>query len=286
MSPIYVQCDNIYHKGSRILVFRVWPWYSTWEIWERQSCTKKNRRFKVARCVESYTVFLERSIWNYGLVVKAGHNESGNMVWFLQGAEPLQPFDQWLPFCVALSPSVHRKALFYTAALCALFFFFFVFVSGYRTLTGFSLLRWTAEFHCFQALGVGPGACLTTCAGLAHGRNYSYCRASDNICLAMVFPWRPWYFLVLSKILENNGPLWRLFNPYRPDVLGAPSSCILWRVRLHWVCQGFCRCIIIALQCGCIPSSSATREQRWTNQIFPSNWLDFSHSNFKAIFEG
>ena len=36
---------NVSSNGlsSKILVFRFWPWYSTWTILERQSCTLKNR---------------------------------------------------------------------------------------------------------------------------------------------------------------------------------------------------------------------------------------------------
>ena len=60
------------------------------------------------------------------------------------------------PFCVALSPSVHRHALFYIAAPSI--FFFLDFVRGDLALTEFYFLTSTSDFHCFGALGVGPGA--------------------------------------------------------------------------------------------------------------------------------
>ena len=41
-TPIHVQCDKMYRsKVCVILVYRVWPWYSTWAIQERQPCTQK-----------------------------------------------------------------------------------------------------------------------------------------------------------------------------------------------------------------------------------------------------
>ena len=59
----------------------------------------------------------------------------------------------------------------------------------------------------------GPDS--ATCAGLAHGRDYSDCRASElNLqkCLASVF-------LELSKILEKQWPAVGFFNPHPPDCL-------------------------------------------------------------------
>ena len=42
-TPIYIECEDVLIKGMslRILFFCVWPWYSTWTIWEQQSCTEK-----------------------------------------------------------------------------------------------------------------------------------------------------------------------------------------------------------------------------------------------------
>ena len=67
----------------------------------------------------------------------------------------LKLFAAPLPFCV--SPSIHWHTRFYTAAL-SIIFIFLDFVSGDLALTGFSPLTWTSDFHCFGALGVGPGA--------------------------------------------------------------------------------------------------------------------------------
>ena len=44
----------------------------------RQSCTPKNQ-LQVAKYDDSYTVFFKRLIRTYGLVVKTGCGESGNM---------------------------------------------------------------------------------------------------------------------------------------------------------------------------------------------------------------
>ena len=52
--------QDVLIKGlrSRILVFRVWPWYSTWTIQVRQACAQKNR-LQVAKYNESCTVFFQ-----------------------------------------------------------------------------------------------------------------------------------------------------------------------------------------------------------------------------------
>ena len=62
----------------KMLVFRVWPRYSTWTIREQQSCTQKTR-LKVAKYDESYTIFSLLLIWTYGLVVNVSSSESGDM---------------------------------------------------------------------------------------------------------------------------------------------------------------------------------------------------------------
>ena len=61
-----------------------------------------------------------------------------------------------------------------------------------------------------------------TCAGLAHGDNYSYCRASElkKNCKSA---W-PVFFLELSKILEKQWPKVRVFQP---------SSTLLDNISLH-----------------------------------------------------
>ena len=103
----------------------------------------------------------------------------------------LNPSAEPRPFCVALSPSVHWRARFFYC--CTLYIFFFLdFVSGDLALTGFLLLTWTSNFHCFGTLGVLPGA-------RTHGRDYSDCRAS---VLKLKSAW-PLFFLELSKMLET-----------------------------------------------------------------------------------
>ena len=63
---------------SRILVFRVWPWYLTWTILERQSCMQKNW-LQVAKYDESCTIFFAHLIRTNGLVFYVSLRESGNL---------------------------------------------------------------------------------------------------------------------------------------------------------------------------------------------------------------
>ena len=63
---------------SRILIFRVWPWYSTWAIWVQQFCTAKNG-LQVAKYDEWCTVFPLLLIWTNGRVDKAGSRESDDL---------------------------------------------------------------------------------------------------------------------------------------------------------------------------------------------------------------
>ena len=122
----------------------------------------------------------------------------------------LKPSATTLPFCVALSPSVHWHWRFYIAVL-SIIFSFLDFVSCYHALTGLQLLTWTADFHCFGALGVVPGARI-----LPHVLAWYM-----GVIIAIVEPQRkscksawPLFFLEFSKILENNGPLWGFFKPH------------------------------------------------------------------------
>ena len=55
-TPIYVECNKMYQSKvcSRILVFCIWPWYSTWTICKGQSCM---HGLQVAKYSKSYTFF-------------------------------------------------------------------------------------------------------------------------------------------------------------------------------------------------------------------------------------
>ena len=75
---------------SRILVFRVWPWYSSWKIRVRQSCTPKNQ-LQVAKYDETYTVFFMWLIRTYGLVVRWVAESRASWVWFLMSAKSFCP---------------------------------------------------------------------------------------------------------------------------------------------------------------------------------------------------
>ena len=67
-----------------------------------------------------------------------------------------------------------------------------------------------------------------TCAGLAHGRDYSYCRASQlklQKCLAIVFPW----------IIENTFKQWptvRVFQPSSTGLAGSKTESLYYSK--HW----------------------------------------------------
>ena len=87
----------------------------------------------------------------------------------------------------------------------------FSFVSGDLALTGFWLLTWTSDFHCFGALGVGPWArtrphvrtwCMSVIIEILESQS-----TSDKRCLALVFPW-------IVENTEYKGPLWGFFNPH------------------------------------------------------------------------
>ena len=110
------------------------------------------------------------------------------------------------PFCSAAAilrgtepVSAQTPALFYIAALSIICFFGF---RQWRSRTDRVLaLNMNIRFPLFwstRSHALGPDS--ATYAGLAHGRDYSDCRASEiklQKCLATVF-------LELSKILLNN----------------------------------------------------------------------------------
>ena len=80
-------------------------------------------------------------------------------------------------------------------------------------------LNMNIQFPLFWSTSsLARGQVSATCAGLAHGRDYSDCRASDQShkrCLAIVFPW----------IVENTWKQWptvRIFQTSSPRL----SSCI------------------------------------------------------------
>ena len=96
------------------------------------------------------------------------------------------------PFCVALSPSVHWHARFLYC--CALYNVFFLGFRQWRSRTDRVLtLNMNIRLPLFWStwsLARGPDS--ATCAGLAHGRDYSYCRASElklQKFLATVYSW-------------------------------------------------------------------------------------------------
>ena len=110
----------------------------------------------------------------------------------LRGTEPVSALARALLYC------------------CALYNFYFLdFLSGDLALTGFYFLTWTSDFNCFGALGVGPGA-RTWLLAWRMGRDFSFCRASEQKCLKRLGHCFPLNF---RKHWKSNGPSWRFFQP-------------------------------------------------------------------------
>ena len=161
-----------------------------------------------------------KSIRIYVSVVKASRSEAGDMGsipavcwnWI-----PLEPLSHNVWHQGWLSQSVHWHACFYTAALSIVFFL--------------GLCQWqfrddrvlTSNFHCFGALGVGPGAWART--------RQAWRMEWKNHKSAL-----PFIFLDLSKKNENNGPQWGFFNSHPPRLL---CVCKVWPVvkwtQLNWL---------------------------------------------------
>ena len=112
--------------------------------------------------------------------------------------------------------TVSRLTCWLIILLCSLDFFSFSnFVSGDLTLTGFLtsdmniqlLVFWSTESWAW-------GQDSAICAGLAHGRDHSYCRALDSgseqksqKCLAFLFPWIVKNTWKTTATLENFSTL-------------------------------------------------------------------------------
>ena len=134
------------------------------------------------------------------------------------------------PFCVALSPSVHWQARFLYC--CALYNFLFLRFCQWRSRADTVLTPngkiWLPLFWSTWSRARGQDS--ATCAGLAHGRDKSDCRASEEMsqkCLADE----------LSKILENKGQQWGFFNPHPPDCPRGMSSFHLYAFISLIICK-------------------------------------------------
>ena len=116
---------------SRILVYHVWPCYSTRAI-KRQSCTqKKKKRFQVARNDEASTFFVQSNmnVWlhNNGSVGKASRSELDRV------AVSLATVSQaiWVQFSLGAetlcSPCIDKRAFI---LLLSLYHFFLSWISS------------------------------------------------------------------------------------------------------------------------------------------------------------
>ena len=213
--------------GSKVCVQDFWYFVSGLDIQLEQSenhnpaCKKTVCQFQVARYDESCTIFFNKFGMN-SWVVKVSHIESGNMGSILAEC---QTFGCRQQFCVALRPSVHRHAHLYIAALSIIFSFLDL-VSGNLVLTGFLLLNMNILLPLFwstwsQALGQD----LATCAGLAHRRDYSDCRTSEQKSQKVL---GYCFSLNYRKYLKNSGPQWGFFKPHPPDWLRVRFPTFGW----------------------------------------------------------
>ena len=138
-------------------------------------------------------------------------------VWFLHGAETSAAP---LPFCVALSPSVHWHASFLYC--CALYIFFFLdFVSGDLALTELNL-NTTIRLPLFWRNGAWARTRPHVLAW-HKGRDYSDCRASeltDRQVSGFVFSW-----FHENTVTEKTKALQETFLRLMTQTAYCPSLC-------------------------------------------------------------
>ena len=144
-------------------------------------------------------------------------------VQFLQGVAPSCSLSAILHGTEPVSTLTH--ALLYCCTLTI--FSVLDFVGGDLALTGFSLLTWTSNFHCFGSLGVWPGS---QGPGLGH-----MCWPSTWAWLQLLRSLRakvtirlgngPLVFFELSKNNWKQGPTVRVIQPSTPrPTLPSPPS--------------------------------------------------------------
>ena len=108
---------------SRILVFRVWPWYSTWKIKARQSCMQKIgcRWRNKTRHVPFFSSNRYEPMAQWLAIGRLIAESLATWVQILKSAKT-KPSAGPQPFFVALSPSVHCQLRF--LCCCTLYNFF------------------------------------------------------------------------------------------------------------------------------------------------------------------
>ena len=212
---------------SRILVYSVWPWYSTLTIQEQQSYMQKiGCRL---RNTTSHTPFFSvkwyepRAKWT---VFKVSHRESCDM------GRVLKPSAAPQPFCVALSPSVHWHTHFlYCCALYNLFFLGFrQWGSRADRVVNVNTTIWLPLFWRTWTLATRPHVLAWHIS-----RDYSDCRASDSEmtdrqpCARSVAS----FFPDVSKIPTKQRPRQRLFERLTPQT--APVSLLLLQPQISFL---------------------------------------------------
>ena len=199
---------DIWMKGvcSRILVFRVWPWYSTWKIRVLQSCMQNNW-LQVAKYQNLYTLFFKQLIQTNGLVVKVCCRESGNM-----GSIPDERWHALQDLCHFAWHWARQCTDTHTFYIAALSLFFFLDnVCGDLALTELQILTQPSNFHYFGELELWPWPTLaymcwpgTWAEIIAIVEPQSWLTARSDWSVSSFFP-------NFSKIQEKRRPCKRLF---------------------------------------------------------------------------
>ena len=109
--------------GSRILVYLFWPWYSTWAIQERQSCTQKiGSKLRLRNTTSHFSGNQSEPMAQWFRRVAVTASKYGYLSSILAGCwNSLQLLCHfaWHWGC----PSVHWHLRFYIAALAIIFLF-------------------------------------------------------------------------------------------------------------------------------------------------------------------
>ena len=161
-------------------------------------------QLQVAKYVESYTIFPQRSNSTHDLVLKVSCSESGVMASIPAGCwNSLQPLGS---FCVARSSSVHWHARLYIAALSNIFFKFLLGFCQWQSRADRVLtLNMNIQLQlCWSTWSRAWGLDSATWAGLAHGQWLQplYTTASEQKCWKRLGHCYSW----IAESTKNIGP--------------------------------------------------------------------------------
>ena len=173
----------------------------------------------------------------------------------------LNPSASPRPFCMELSPSTHWHTRFLYC--CSLYNVFFLGFRQWRSSTDRVLtLNMNIRLPLFWSTwSPALGQDSATCAGLAHGRDYSYCRASELKLQKFLATVYSWILEITFKHRLQRG----VSKPHPPDcilaVIEDNRDLLSLKVRLK-----FCPASI-ATAC----KKSEADSKQWTFQLVPSS---------------